>query len=75
MSRAQADLLQEFSVGEVVLCFDNDEAGQIGLDKALTVLGDGVRVSYVKIPEPYKDVQDIRKSDTLDTVLNDRNYW
>ena len=75
MSKVQAALLQEFSVGEVVLCFDNDEAGQIGLDKALTVLGDGVRVSYVKIPEPYKDVQDIRKSDILDTVLKDRNYW
>lgn len=75
MSRAQADLLQEFSVGEVVLCFDNDEAGQIGLGKALTVLGEGVRVSYVKIPEPYKDVQDIRKSDILDTVLKDRHYW
>ena len=75
MSKAQAELLQEFPVGEVVLCFDNDEAGQIGLGKALTVLGDGVRVSYVRIPEPYKDVQDIRKSDILDTVLKDRNYW
>jgi len=75
MSKAQANLLQDFSVGEVVLCFDNDEAGQIGLEKALTVLGEGVRVSYVKIPEPYKDVQDIRKCDTLDTVLKDRNYW
>ena len=75
MSKAQAALLQDFSVGEVVLCFDNDEAGQIGLNKALTVLGEGVRVSYVKIPEPYKDVQDIRKCDTLDMVLKDRNYW
>jgi|TARA_R110000824_G_scaffold147495_1_gene316941 DNA primase len=75
MSKAQASLLQDFSVGEVVLCFDNDEAGQIGLDKALTVLGDGVRVSYVKIPEPYKDVQDIREYATLDRVLKDRNYW
>jgi DNA primase len=75
LSKAQANLLQDLSVGEVVLCFDNDEAGKIGLDKALTVLGEGVRVSYVTIPEPYKDVQDIRKCAILDEVLNSRNYW
>ena len=75
LSKPQANLLQDLAVGEVVLCFDNDEAGQIGLEKALTVLGNGVRVSYVTIPEPYKDVQDIRSSDILDKVLNDRNYW
>ena len=45
------------------------------LCKSNSVLGDGVRGSYKEIPEPYKDVQDIRKCDTLDMVLKDRNYW
>ena len=75
ISKKQVDLVQDLPVGEVVLCLDNDEAGQIGRDKALTYLGQSVRIAYIDIPSQYKDVQDIRDKQVIDKIIQDREYW
>jgi DNA primase len=75
ISKKQVELVQELPVDEVVLCLDNDEAGQIGKEKALTYLGQSVRIAYVDIPLQYKDVQDIRDKQVIDKIIQDREYW
>ena len=60
---------------EVVLCLDNDDAGQIGINKALVDMEQNYMVSYIRIPKGYKDVQDIHNSKVLTQVLQDREYW
>ena len=75
ISKKQVDLVQELPSSEVVLCLDNDEAGQIGKEKALTYLGQSVRLTYIDLPSSYKDVQEIKDKKILDTLIQDRNYW
>jgi DNA primase len=75
ISKKQVELVQELPVGEVVLCLDNDEAGQIGKEKALTYLGHSVKLTYIDLPSTYKDVQEVRDKQVLDTIIRDRNYW
>ena len=58
-----------------MLCLDNDEAGQIGLNKAMACLSKNFVVSYIQIPKEYKDVQDVRKIDELKTIINDRTFF
>ena len=75
ISKKQVVLVQELPVGEVVVCLDNDEAGQIGKEKALTYLGQSARIAYVDLPSQYKDVQDIRDKQVIDKIIQDREYW
>jgi len=75
LSNRQKDLLSKLRTQEVVLCLDNDEAGQIGLTKALEVIGNTLMVSYIDLPTGYKDVQEIRDSKVLDKAINKRYYW
>lgn len=75
ISKKQVDLVQGLLSSEVVLCLDNDEAGQIGREKALTYLGQSVRLAYIDLPSPYKDVQDIKDKTVIDKLIQDRNYW
>lgn len=75
MSRKQQELLLTLPIKEIILCLDNDKAGIIGRDKALDMLRGKIALSYIKIPNEYKDVQDIRSYDILTNVINNRRYW
>ena len=75
MSTYQEELLLQLPTEELVLCLDNDTAGEIGMQKALTALSTRCRVSRVSLPGGYKDVQDIRDIETLNKTVEKRIYW
>ncbi len=75
LSAMQARLLRSLPTKEFVLCLDNDKAGQVGREKALWRLKKIAQTSYINIPDPYKDVQDIREKIQLDTLISNRYYW
>ena len=75
VSKEQIRLLNTLYPEEVILCLDNDEAGQIGINKALLDMEPSYMVSYIVIPKGYKDVQDIHNSKVLKQTLQDREYW
>jgi len=75
MSNKQRDLLLTLPTKEIILCLDNDEAGQIGKERALKLLGNKIKVSYTNIPKEYKDVQDIKSYDILKNVIDNKKYW
>ena len=75
LSRAQEELTFGLQTEELVLCLDNDEAGQIGFQKAMGCLSKSFVVSYLKLPKEYKDVQDVRNSDELLSIINSRTFF
>jgi len=75
ISKKQVELLQELPVGEIALCLDSDEAGKIGMEKALTALGQTVKVSRINLPTGYKDIQEIKDKELVSHVVQNRNYW
>ena len=75
LSKVQQDLLSKVHTQEVVLCLDNDKAGEAGLTKALESIGNTLMISYIQLPNGYKDVQEIKNPKILDNVINKRYYW
>ena len=75
LSKAQEELTLGLQTEELVLCLDNDEAGRIGFQKAMGCLSKSFVVSYVKLPKEYKDVQDVRNSDELSSIINNRTFF
>ena len=75
VSKEQIKLINSLYPQEVVLCLDNDEAGQLGINKALVDMERNCMVSYITLPKGYKDVQDIHNSRVLRQVIQDREYW
>ena len=75
MSQKQRDLLLTLPTKELILCLDNDDAGNIGKEKAIKLLGNKIKVSYIEIPNEYKDVQDIKSYDILNNIINNKKYW
>ena len=75
LSKAQEELTLGLQTEELVLCLDNDEAGQIGFQKAMGCLSKSFVVSYVKLPKEYKDVQDVRYSDELLSIIDSRTFF
>ena len=75
LSKAQEELTLGLQTEELVLCLDNDEAGQIGFQKAMGCLSKSFVVSYVKLPKEYKDVQDVRNSDELLSIIDSRTFF
>ena len=75
MSNRQRDLLLTLPTKEIILCLDNDEAGQIGKQRAMKLLGNKIKVSYINIPKEYKDVQDIKSYDIINNIINNKKYW
>ena len=75
LSKAQEELTLGLQTEELVLCLDNDEAGQIGFQKAMACLSRSFVVSYIKLPREYKDVQDVRNSDELTSIINMRTFF
>ena len=75
ISRTQIELLKDLSIGEIVLCLDNDEAGRIGTRHCLTKLSPTCKISYIELPEGNKDIQEISDKSLIDKVISNRNYW
>ena len=75
LSRKQEELLVNLPTDELVLCLDNDETGKKAGNYALTTLSSNVMVSVIDLPKQYKDVQEIKNKVTLNTIINNRNFW
>ena len=75
MSKRQQDLALKLPTKEVVLCLDNDAAGRIGLEKAMSDLMPKLMVSYIKLPKEYKDVQEVRNSEELKQIIHERTFF
>ena len=74
LSNRQQELTLKIPTEELVLCLDNDEAGMIGLHKAMSCLSQNFMVSYIKIPKEFKDVQDVRDSEELTSIIEQRTF-
>ena len=75
MSNKQRDLILTLPTKEVILCLDNDDAGQKGKKRAFELLNNKTKVSHINIPEGYKDVQDIKSYDILSNIIKNKRYW
>lgn len=75
ISASQINLISSLNPTEVVLCLDNDEAGQNGISKATLDMNNRFMLSYVKLPKGYKDVQEIKRIDQLSKVIQNRTLW
>jgi len=75
ISATQASLIKGLQATEIVLCLDNDTAGEIGTRHCLTRLADSCIISYITLPTGVKDIQEISSKSLLDEIIKDRNYW
>jgi len=75
LSSTQEQLLSNLNTKELVLCLDNDKAGQIGLQQALIKLEKHMPTTYIEMPTIYKDVQDIREKSVVDKLISTRVYF
>jgi len=75
MSRTQQDLAMKLPTKELVLCLDNDDAGRVGLEKAMSDLIPKFMVSYVQLPKEFKDVQEIRDKEVLQNIIQERTFF
>lgn len=64
---ANIDYLETF--GEVVLCFDNDEAGRKGIQDCLGLLTPG-KMKIGKLSEQYKDFNEALKAHDVKAILS-----
>ena len=82
VSKYQIDLLGKLNPSEIVLCLDNDRAGQEGITRALKTKGETLdiafeerfMVSFVDFPIRYKDFQDVRNKEELDLIIKNRSF-
>ena len=58
-----------------MLCLDNDEAGKRGIEKATVDMVDKFMLSFIDIPKEKKDLQEIKNSETLNKIINNRTLW
>ena len=75
VSKIQIQLLSALSPSEVVLSLDNDKAGQKGISKATLDMHDRFMLSYIKLPNQYKDVQEINNIETLNKIMKNKVLW
>lgn len=75
VSNTQIELLNHLNPDEIVLCLDNDDAGKQGIKKATVDMQDRFMITFINIPIQYKDVQDIRHSNDLKSILTTRSIW
>jgi len=75
MSKQQEDLLVKLPTDELVICLDNDEAGKIGKEKISTCISKRFVLTYIQLPDKYKDVQEVRDIDELQQIINNRTFW
>lgn len=72
LSKHQERRLSLLGAGEFILCLDNDGPGQKALEAISNKLSKYGIVTRIEIPEGYKDVQDIRDSNLLKSVIEKR---
>jgi DNA primase len=72
LSKKQIDLLGQINPSRIVLSLDNDVAGSKGMQKATLDINERFLISYLRLPKNYKDVQEIRDTQTLHTVLQNK---
>jgi len=75
MSTSQQEAVLKLPTDELVLCLDNDDAGKIGTDRIMSCISKRFVVSYIQLPNEYKDVQDIRDETVLNKIINERTFW
>ena len=75
VSKKQVELLLSLPIKEIVVCLDNDDAGQKGKNRLIKELQNKIALSFIDIPSEYKDVQDVRSYDILNNIINNRRYW
>tara|TARA_R110000765_G_scaffold210659_1_gene315808 strand:- start:844 stop:1704 length:861 start_codon:yes stop_codon:yes gene_type:complete len=75
LSYTQQNRLKALHPEEIVLCLDNDDAGQTAINKINSCMRDSCMVSWIELPEGVKDVQDIRQQPLLKQVIDNRVFW
>ena len=75
ISKNQINLLSKLNPSEVVLALDNDEAGARGIEKATVDMKDRFLLSYLTLPDNYKDVQEIYNPQTLRNVMLNKTIF
>ena len=75
MSSKQREMLYNIKTNEFVLCLDNDSVGQKAINKIFKELSQSYVVSYIELPQGYKDVQDIKDKNVLCDIIENRLYW
>ena len=75
MSRTQQELALKLPTKELVLCLDNDDAGRVGLEKAMNDLIPKFMVSYIQLPKEFKDVQEVRDRIALQSIIQERTFF
>jgi len=74
-SYAQQNRLKALHPEEIVLCLDNDDAGQKAMNKISSCMKDSCMLSWIELPEQVKDVQEIRQQTLLKQVIDNRVFW
>ena len=75
LSKTQEELLSKLPVEELVICLDNDDAGQKGKERLMACMTQNFVVSYTKLPKGVKDVQDVKTKQELKTLIQNRDIW
>ena len=75
ISQTQINLIGTLHPSEVVLSLDNDVAGQKGISKATIDMNGRFLLSYLQLPSNVKDVQDIRNTNQLTEVMQNKALW
>ena len=74
-SYEQQNRLKALHPEEIVLCLDNDDAGQKAMSKISTCMKDSCMLSWIELPKQVKDVQEIRQQTLLKQVIDNRVFW
>ena len=75
LSKTQEELLSKLPVEELVICLDNDDAGQKGKERLMACMTQNFVVSYTKLPKGVKDVQDVKTKKELEAIIQNRDIW
>ena len=75
MSKIQEELLLMLPVNEVILIFDNDEAGKKGKDNAMKKLSNKIFTTFVELPSGVKDIQEVKGKIDIDKLIHERLYF
>ncbi|MFW6016858.1 MAG: toprim domain-containing protein, partial [bacterium] len=65
-------LLREFT-NKAILCFDNDQSGIDGRNKAIKQMIPLINIEVIELPDPYKDAAEIDKKEIFDECYKKRD--
>ena len=72
MSKKQESLINKLHTSELVLCLDNDETGIAASQQIASKLSKHRLVSFARLPDGYKDIQEIRDVNLLHSIIANR---